>query len=296
MTTPAVEERPATQVEPKAPLTEEPKAPSTDPGEAVQTTPNPDPASTEGDPAAPSTPDARAQRVEALSAAEREELTQQVREQVTAEFQGRTPEQLKDATKQRLRQVFPQTIQAVDTVINAAVDEYGQPRPLTPAETKRIKDAFENYNRTAAEAAEDTVATTVQQVAYSILPKAAQETMDSLTQADMPLPEYLNAWAETAALHTKAIKSLTLEEAIKHSPKIKRELEAERLKEFDAGREQGRLDPPGTSPDGGRSSGTRQAPGTKSYAELEIGYGDGTNTKAEDAEYTRQRDAKSKAG
>lgn len=293
MTTPAVEERPTTQADPKAPLTEEPKAPSTDPGEAVQTPSIPDTASTEGDtPTSP--PDARAQRVEALAEAEREEIRQQTREQVTAELQGRTPEQLKDATKQRLRQVFPQTIQAVDTVINAAIDEYGQPRPLTPVEAKRIKDAFENYNRTAAEAAEDTVATTVQQVAYNILPKAAQETLTKLTADETALPNYLNHWVETAALYTKAVKGMSLEEAVKHSPKLKREIEALKLEHFDEGRNQGRSDPAGTSPDAGRDG--RAAPANKTFIELEEKYGRGETTKAEDAEYNKLKAARAKAG
>lgn len=292
MTTPAVEARPATEETPKAPLTEEPKTPSTDLDEAVQTPSIPDPESTEGDAPLP-VPDARAQRVEALAEAEREEIRQQTREQVTAELQGRTPEQLKDATKQRLRQVFPQTIQAVDTVINAAVDEYGQPRPLTPAESKRIKDAFENYNRTAAEAAEDTVATTVQQVAYNILPKAAQETLTKLTAEETDLPNYLNHWVETAALYTKAVKGMSLEDAVKHSPKLKREIEALKLEHFDEGRNQGRSDPAGTSPDAGKEG--RSAPANKTFIELEDKYGRGETTEAETREYERLRDARAKS-
>lgn len=285
MTNAAVGERPAVQVESKPEPVEESKAPSTALDGEEQTTQ--EQAQTEAQ-AKPAVPEARTQRVSALADAEREEIRQQAREEALAEAQGRTPEQIKEATKARLRQLFPQTIQTVDQVVSAAVDELGQPRALTPAEAKRIKDAFESYNRSAAETAEDAVATTVQQVAYGLLDKEGQEILTKLTTEDSSLPNYLNAWVETAALRTKAVKSLSLEDAMKVSTKLKKEIAARDVEQFDAGYEEGLNAPAGSSPRSRNNE--RTPPGQLSYEELEDKYARGETTAAETREYERLRD------
>lgn len=294
MTTPAVEERPAVQTEPETPNLAETEAPRGTDGEneGEQTAPGPESESPEG---SPRVPDARAQRLTALAEAERKEIREQTRAETVAELTGSTPEAQRDLAKRKLQQAFPLAQQKLDDIYANAKDEYGQPRALTAAEQTAAKNALAAYNLVAATAAEDQVATTVTQVAYSILPKTAQEALDKATVADMPLPDYLNAWVEVAALHTKAVKAMTLEEAAKHSTKLKRELAARDIEQFDAGREQGRTDPAGTNPDGGRERG-RSAPSPSSFTELEDKYGRGETTPAETAEYHKLKAAKSKAG
>ena len=239
-------------------------------------------------------PVTRDQRLQALADAEREEAEQRGREAALRELQGNTQAQQKEAQKQRLRNSHTNTLALIDSVQAKAVDEYGSPRPLTAAEYGQIKAAQNEYHKVAFEVAEDTVADTVRDTAYAILPKAGQEQLTELTKTETDLPTYLNHWAEVAALHTKAVKSMGLEDAIKASPKVKREVEQAKLVSYDEGREQGRLDPPGTSPDGGRTT-QRSAPGAKNFIELETKYADGTATKAETAEYLRLRDQRAKS-
>jgi len=240
-------------------------------------------------------PDPREQRLTALAEAEREEAERRGEERALSRIEQGQTQQQRDAARQKLRQAFPTAQQKIDQVFSRAVDEYGNQRPLTPAEQTEVKNALAGYNLVAGQVATDEVADIVKEVAYGLLSKDGQTAFSQATAQDTPLPEYLTAWVEHAALNTKAVKSMTLDEAVKASSKVKRELAAAKLEEYDRGRDDGRNDPPGTSPDRGRAA-ERTPPGTKSYADLEIGYGDGSNTKAEDAEYIKLRDARKKSG
>lgn len=292
-----VAEREATQTETEATTEVETEESSnrglTDNQQSSQTETGTERTTTEGTATTPT--DTRQARVTALAQAEREEAVREGREAAIAEFQGTTTEQQRAAAKQKLKSAFPTAQSKIDEVFRKAVYEDGSPRALNVDEQTAVKNALAGYNLVADTAVREDVATEVAQIAFSILPRAAQEELNKLTTEDMALPEYLNAWVETAALHTKAVKNLTLEDATKASPKIKRELAARDLEQFDLGREQGRIDPPGTSPDRGRA-GERSAPGTKSYIDLEDGYGKGELNKAEEAEYIKLRDARKKTG
>ena len=239
-------------------------------------------------------PDPREARLQALADAEREEAEQSGYQRAVAELTNQTPEKQRELQRQKTRQAHTNTLATIDRVYEAAKDEYGTPRALTPAELGQIKAAQNEYHKVALEAAEDSIADTVRDTAYAILPKPAQEAFTQLTSGEVDLPTYLNHWAETAALHTKAVKAMDLEAAVKASPKVKREVEAAKLKSFDEGREQGRLDPPGTSPNGGRNNGGTP-PAAKSFIELEEKYGRGETNAAETAEYHRLKAQRSKS-
>ena len=293
MTQAAVEERPAIQ-----PDTEVPAAVET---EALRGTDDEDSGAQTGDEARSTggdtpAPDGRAARLTALKEAEREEERQRGREEALQEIQQGSTKTQREQNRARLKQSFPSAQAAIDRIVAAAKDDYGNPRALTEAEHTGIKNALAGHNLVAWESAEAEISDIVRDAVYAKLDKAGQETLSKLADgADkMPLPQYLEHYAELAALHTKAIKNLDLDAAIAASPKIKKQLAARDVEQYDAGYEAGLTAPPGTSPDGGRA-GQRSAPGRMSFIELEKGYGDGTNTKEQDAEYRKQLAARAKA-
>ena len=252
--------------------------------------------STEGNEATEgSAPDPRAARVSALADAERQEAIEEGKRLALEEVQGTSTQQQRAAARNKLKSAFPQAQAKIDSIFNAAKDEYGDSRPLTAFEATEVKNALAGYNLTAWDAASEDVADVVREIAYGKLPtKEAQAAFTAATADDTSLPQYLDAWAEHAALHTKAVKGMDLAAAMKASNKVKREVEAAKLAAYDEGRDQGRLDPAGTSPDGGRTT-QRQAPGSKSYNQLEEGYGSGSLTRAEEAQYIQMRDARKKS-
>jgi hypothetical protein len=105
------------------------------------------------------------------------------------------------------------------------------------------------------------------------------------------LADYLRGLVEHAAPGTDFVKDLTLEAAEKLSLKLKAELAADRKGTNRAGRDQGRKDPPGDPKTTGGAGGA-----TLSWQKLEQGYGDGTLTNAQEAEYRRQKTARETAG
>lgn len=287
MTNAAVQEKPDTQTTSEADTTQVSEEQSQLPENSVQQNSDQEQTSTEAEET--TTPDPRQTRLQALADAEREEARETGRAEALAELQNNQQAQQREQQRQKVRGSFTTELQTLD---NLAVEAVNNGLTLSQV-IEKAKNSLNNYHKVASDVAEDNVATQVQEVAYNILPKEAQEAFSKLTADQTDLPTYLNHWVETAALHTKAVKSLSLEDAIKHSSKIKREVEAAKLQSYDEGREQGRIDPPGTSPDGGRTM-TRSAPGTKSYIQLEEAYGNGTATKAEVAEYEKLRDARKK--
>jgi hypothetical protein len=293
MTNAAVQEKPETQTTSEA----EQDVASEDrevTANAPEVQPNSEQESTDTGAEETSRPDPRESRLQALADAEREEAEQRGEERALARLQGNTAEQQREAERQKVRQSHVNTLAKIDQIVAAAVDDYGAPRALTQYEAGQVKAAQNEYHKVALDAGLELAADTVRETAYGMLPtKEAQAQFTELTKGEVDLPTYLNHWAETAALHTKAVKSMGLEDAVKASTKIKREVEKAKLESYDEGREQGRLDPAGTSPDGGRT-GQRSAPGMKTFVELETKYGDGTASKAEVAEYERLRDQRAK--
>jgi hypothetical protein len=241
-----------------------------------------------------SAPDGRAARLSALADAEREEARQSGREEALQEIQKGTSQTQREQNRQRLKQSFPTAQAAIDRVFAGAKDDYGAPRALTEAEQTAVKNALAGHNLVAWESASAEVSDIVRDAVYAKIHKDDHEAFGKLTAGDTELPAYLDAYAEVAALRTKAVKALDLESAIKASPSIKKAIAARDVEQYDEGFAAGLVAPAGTSPDGGRATG-RTAPGMKSFAELEKGYGDGTNTKEQDAEYVRQRDARAKS-
>lgn len=292
MTNAAVEERPTTQASSEAAnvqASEDQQVTAQD--DAVQQ-------ETEGqtEQQQTQTTQTREQRVAALAEAERAEAIEEGRTQALSELKGNEQALQREQQRQKLRNTYVTEMQGLDSLLSPVSDGMGNERQLSVQEVvTRAKNALNNLNKSAV----DSVAEQVKDVAYAILPEDAKESFTKLTEGrDVGLDEYLNIWAETAATHTKAfkdsVKSMSLEDAAKASSKIKRELEQAKLESFDEGREQGRLDPAGTSPDGGRA-GQRTAPGTKSYIELEDAYGRGELTKAEETQYLQMRDARRKS-
>lgn len=291
MTNLAVEERPATQTTSEANEVRsseglEPTAPNPEVQQTSEPTSDPEESTDQ--------PDPREQRVQALSDAERLEAEEAGRTKALNELQGNQQAIQREQTRQQLRNTFTSEIQKIDNVFGNARDEYGSPRPLTVTEQNAVKASFNELNKKAT----DAVAEQVKDVAYSILPAEAADAFTKLTDGEVDLATYLNHWVEVAAPFTKAgkdsIKSLDLDAVMKANTKIKREVEALKLAEYDAGREQGRKDPEGTSPDGGRTT-TRSAPGQKSFIELEEGYGSGTLTKAEEKLYKDMREVRKRS-
>jgi hypothetical protein len=294
MTNALVEER-------AAPITQETEAPDAVETEALRGTDDADSGVQTGDEARSTTeavtpPDGRAARLSALADAEREEERQRGRDEALAELQQGSTKQQREQNRLRLKQSFPQAQAAIDRVVANAVDEWGNPRALTQAEHTAVKNALAGHNLVAWESAEAEISDIVRDAVYAKLDKDGQEALHKLADGDekMPLPQYLDHYAELAALHTKAVKALDLESALKVSTKIKRDIAQRDVEQYDKGFADGLVAPPGTSPDGGRA-GSRSAPGLKQFAELQQGYADGTNTKEQDAEYRRQLAARAKA-
>ncbi len=294
MTNAAVEER-------AAPITQETEAPDAVETEALRGTDDADSGVQTGDEARSTTeaaapPDGRAARLSALADAEREEERQRGRDDALAELQQGSTKQQREQNRLRLKQSFPQAQAAIDRVVANAVDEWGNPRALTQAEHTAVKNALAGHNLVAWESAEAEISDIVRDAVYAKLDPGGQETLRKLADGDekMPLPQYLDHYAELAALHTKAVRALDLESALKVSTKLKRDIAQRDVEQYDKGFADGLVAPPGTSPDGGRA-GSRSAPGVKQFAELQQGYADGTNTKEQDAEYRRQLAARAKS-
>lgn len=288
MTSLAVGEKPETQTESEASNLESSEGQQATATQGNEVQPNSESSSQEGE-RETTPPDPREQRLTALKEAEREEARLAGREETLTELQQSQLNQQRQQLKQKARNTYITEMQALDNLYLK--------QGVTAGELVQAgKNALNNLNKVNAEIAEETVAEQVRDIAFGILPKAAQETLNSLvnTGEDVDLPTYLNHWVETAALHTKAVKSMSLEDAAKASPKLKRELEKAKLEAYDEGKEWGLTAPAGTSPDKGRSS-QRSAPGMKTYIQLEEGYNDGSNSKAEDQEYLKLRAQKSKA-
>lgn len=292
MTQAAVEERPATSPETETSPAIETEgrstSPSTDEREEAQTGTG---ANSTDDPA----PDGATVRRTALAEAERQEAEEKGYEKAHKELQETNTLTQRQVNRNRLKQSFPQAQAKIDSIIADAKDAYGNPRPLTDVETKAVKDALAGHNLVAFDAATAEVGDIVKDAVYAQLQKAgktAVEGFTAATNADTELPEYLTYYAEHAALSTKAVKGMSLEDALKVSPKLRKEIEALKLSEFEAGRDEGR--PTGTSPDRGRGA-QRTAPGSMTWADLEDGYGKGTLNKEQTAEYRRLRTERAKS-
>ncbi len=288
MTNAAVEER-------AAPITQETEAPDAVETEARTGTDDADSGVQTGDEARSTTeaaaPDGRAARLSALAEAEREEERQRGRDEALAELQQGSTKQQREQNRQRLKQSFPQAQAAIDRVVANAVDEWGNPRALTQAEHTAVKNALAGHNLVAWESAEAEISDIVRDAVYAKLDKDGQETLHKLADGDekMPLPQYLDHYAELAALHTKAVKSLDLESALKVSTKLKKDIAARDVLQFDEGFNAGLNAPTGTSPRDGGATTSRSAPGLKTFEQLQASYGDpqkfGKLTPAEEKRY-----------
>lgn len=275
-----VAERTESQTETTAQLTTDTKdLRVTDGSEAVQTDTGSEQTATET-PA----PSRREQRLQALADAEREEERQRGRDEAFAELNDRQSKSQQDAQRERYKQSFPATMRRISGVLDTAINE-GR---LTTEEKKAITDAVEGHNLIGWEANAQTLADSIRDQVYAMLPRDAQEEMTKRTAQDTSLPNYFTAAVEVAAPHSKWAKSLDLETAQKASAKLRKELAEHDVTVHDEGYEEGLNAPAGTSPDGGRSA-QRSAPGMKTFAQLEAGYGDGTNTAEEDRDYVKQR-------
>lgn len=105
---------------------------------------------------------------------------------------------------------------------------------------------------------------------------------DSFGQAEVTPAAVLDNYAETVALDTKTFKKSSPETIIEAHPGLKAYV-AKAIDEAVDDDKKGRRPP--IQPRGNGSAGASMG-----FAELEKGYGAGTNTKAQDAEYLRQRD------
>lgn len=233
----------------------------------------------------------RERRLQALADAEREEIRQQARQDALDEIRQTGTKQQQEQARQRLKALYPQTIQSVESTLNRLVNEGRAP---TTDEVKQVKDYFNTYNLSAWDGAAQEASDLIRDTIYGMLPKDAQEEMTAKTAQDTSLPNYFTVAVELAAPHSKWAKSLDLESASKASAKLRKEIEAAKLEAHDEGYDEGLSAPPGTSPDGGRGAG-RTAPGNKTYQQLEDGYGNGTNSPAEDKLYLQMKADKARS-
>jgi hypothetical protein len=297
MTNAAVEER-------AAPITQETEAPDAVETEALRGTDDADSGVQTGDEARSTTeaaapPDGRASRLSALSQAEIEEAEQRGEENALKKLQQGTTKQQQEQNRKRLKDNYPVAQAAFDRIFAGAKDEWGNPRPLTEAEQTQAKNVFSGHNLLAWDSAEAQISDIVRDAVYAKLDKDGQETLHKLADGDekMPLPQYLDHYAELAALHTKAVKSLDLESALKVSTKLKKDIAARDVLQYDEGFNAGLNAPTGTSPRDGGATTSRSAPGLKTFEQLQASYGDpqkfGKLTPAEEKRYL-QLDAEKK--
>ncbi len=157
------------------------------------------------------------------------------------------------------KQHFPATAQSMRAELTALgiVDPQAQQRVLRHLDAYNLK-ALDVGRRLAHGPVEDAIEV--------ILPKDEYPKFVERANGKGP-KEFLEEFAESAALRTKAIRGLTLEDAISHSGKLKAEITKALAEKYDEGRKKGREDPPGDGYVSTNGSGT--APGRVTYAQIQ---------------------------
>lgn len=225
--------------------------------QAVQPTETQAPAGTDSQPEvqtpADAGPDPVTTAIQSALEAEREHIREEERDRLAAEGQRARQQQ----SVEELRNHFPNALRAARDHLSALTfhDEQGQPRKLSQAEVQGALQHFEAYNLRAMQTYERLAYGPIEQAVEASLPKADYQKFVEKASGKPPR-EFLNEFAEAKALSTKAVKGMTLEDAITHSSKLKAEIAARDAKQFEAGRDKGRGDPPGDP-----KTGTRPAAG-----------------------------------
>lgn len=189
-----------------------------------------------------------------------------------------------ESLRSEAKTLFPKALQdarAAATKLNIAEDQLTE-----------ILKPIEAYNLHSLQANEQIVLDQLVDQFYAKLPDSLHDTFSKAVDGK-PLADWLEAYLETAALDTAAVKdfhrNLTLEQAQELSPKLKAEVATLKANEFESGRKKGRKDPGGEPAiDGGGAASMK-------WEDLSRGYGGGTLTPAQEREYHRQKAERQKA-
>ena len=188
-------------------------------------------------------------RVEAELETERERVREEETQRLFTEARQAEAQQAQAA----LRQSFTTALRnAGQTLDNLMLADGLSERKLTPAERAAVLSPFEEYNRLAVQAAQTEAFGQITDAIYASLPKDSHADFTKAAN-QKPLKEYLDTYAETRALSTKAVKGMTLEEATKTSSKLKAEIDSLKATEYERGRKNPK--PAGEPPIDGRGSG-----------------------------------------
>ena len=245
---------------------------------------------------------------EAALTAAKAEAEQAVAERMATEARQRVAQEAESQAAEALRNTFPKAESDLDEILDGLTltNSQGQRHTLadalegftvTNARGRRIdaltflseavKMPFASFNADALKAATAIIERAVQDEFSESVPKDRRDAFIKAAEGK-PVLQSVKAYVEAMAPATAYVKNLSLEDAEKVSAKLKGEVEA-RVKAGDkAGRDKGKRDVPG-DPNSGRSAGGTRS---KSYQALELGYGEGTNSDVEDAEYLRQAKAR----
>jgi hypothetical protein len=121
---------------------------------------------------------------------------------------------------------------------------FGEEMELADTQIEAVLRPLLTHNARALDLARTEAVDRLQDEIYGALPPALQADYTA-SVTDKPLEEHLRAYVELTALNTKAVKGLTLDDAIKLSPKLKAELAEREALAFNKGRTKGQEDPAG---------------------------------------------------
>jgi len=245
---------------------------------------------------------------EAALATARTEAAQAVAEQMATDARQRVAQEAESQAAEALRNTFPKAEADLDEILDGLTLTSPQGQRHTLAEalegftvtnargrridaltflSEAVKMPFASFNADALKAATAIIERAVQDEFSESVPKDRRDAFIKAAEGK-PVLQSVKAYVEAMAPATAYVKNLSLEDAEKVSSKLKGEVEA-RVKVGEAGgRDKGKRDIPG-DPNSGRSAGGTKS---KSYQALELGYGEGTNSDVEDAEYLRQAKAR----
>lgn len=216
-----------------------------------------------------------------------------IREQVRAELIDESRKQEREQKTEAVKTAYPNALR--DARAAAArfewIDESGQRQTGIP---KDVVDAIlaplDKHNLVSWQTNEELVHQSILDQLYSLVPSDQHEAFTAANN-QKDLKEWVADTADRIALSSKTFKAIeTVDDLLKHAgTKLKADLALRDKKSEEAGYKRG-LKGPGGEP---RLDGKPGA--TKTWNQLRKGYGEGTLSDAEEAEYHRQREAREKA-
>ncbi len=191
---------------------------------------------------------------ELLRKAEREAWEAEAEDRIRQRLEAQQVEVSQQESHAQLQQRIAQTVAELNTVAPqamAAMRAELRGMSLDDGQIQLALRHFEAFNLRNAQI-QRTLADSHGRLAYGPIEAAVEASLpkDAYTEfkkaADgKPARDFLEAFAEQRAPATKYIKSLNLEDAQKHSPKLKAEITKALADKYTEGRNKGRTDPPG---------------------------------------------------